>query len=106
MAPTLLQIDFPVNGPWGPEMATAYMDLAHQLSQTPGMLWKIWTENPDTKEAGGIYLFENEASADAYLQEHTVRLHSFGIENIRAKKFQVNQALTEITRGYIPAAAK
>jgi hypothetical protein len=102
MAFTLLQIDFPVEGPWGNEMAIAYTDLAYHLAHTPGLVWKIWTENPDTKEAGGIYLFENEALAEAYLKEHTIRLQSFGIHSIRAKKFAVNQVLTEITRGSIP----
>ncbi len=105
MALTLLQFDFPVSGPWGNEMAIAYTELAYQLAQTPGLIWKIWTENPKTQEAGGIYLFEDEASAERYVQEHTARLQSFGIKDIRARRFAVNQPLTEITRGNIPVAA-
>jgi hypothetical protein len=105
MALTLLQFDFPATGPWGDEMATAYAGLANQLAETPGLIWKIWTENAETNEAGGIYLFTDEGSADNYVKEHTLRLQSFGITNIRAKKFAVNQALTEITRGPILAAA-
>lgn len=105
MALTLLQFDFPVAGPWGNEMAIAYTELAYQLAQTPGLIWKIWTENPDAQEAGGIYLFEDEASAERYVQEHTARLQAFGIDNIRAKQFTVNQPLTKITRGYFPVTA-
>lgn len=95
----LLQINFPFNGPWGNDMAQAYSELAHKLSDTPGLLWKIWIENPNTGETGGIYLFEDEASLDTFLTEHTARLNSFGIENINAKKFDVNEPLTQITRG-------
>jgi hypothetical protein len=97
--PKLLQIDFPVSGPWGDEMAQAYADLARKIAGTPGLLWKIWTENPATGEAGGIYLFEDDASLAAYLTEHTERLKSFGIATINAKKFEVNEPLTQMTRG-------
>lgn len=62
------------------------------------MIWKIWTENEDDKEAGGIYLFDNEDDAKRYLEKHTQRLESFGYSNIRAKIFKVNEALSVITK--------
>jgi hypothetical protein len=34
---------------------------------------------PATAEAGGIYLFADRASAEAYLAMHTARLKGFGI---------------------------
>ncbi|TCS96996.1 monooxygenase [Hazenella coriacea] len=98
MSVKLLQIDFPTEGPWGEEMSKAYADLATHISKTPGLLWKIWTENKKTGEAGGIYLFEDEASARSYLAEHTARLESFGIQNIRSKIFDINSSLSEITK--------
>jgi Putative mono-oxygenase ydhR len=97
--PTLLQIDFPMQGPWGDEMATAFGDLASIIGRTPGLRWKIWTENEDEGASGGIYLFEDEDSARAYLEEHTARLESFGIEEVRARMFHVNEPLTAVTRG-------
>ena len=45
---TLLQIDFPSHGPWGEDLTKMAKDLAHHLNQTPGMVWKIWTENSRT----------------------------------------------------------
>lgn len=77
---TLLQIDFPSEGPFGAQMSEAYADLAASISAEPGLLWKIWTENATEGTAGGIYLFADEASA-------------------RALFFDVNQPLTSITRG-------
>lgn len=96
---TLLQIDFPTDGPFGAEMSEAYGDLAVSISQEPGLLWKIWTETPTDRRAGGIYLFSDEASARAYCDMHTKRLAGFGVTDIRALFFDVNEALTAITRG-------
>lgn len=99
MALTLLQIDFPASGPWGDEMAAAYRGLAEVIAQTPGLLWKLWTEDEATQCTGGIYLFVDRPAAEAYLAIHTARLASFGITEIRAKLFVVNAPLTAITRG-------
>ncbi|MBB1482247.1 monooxygenase [Tessaracoccus sp. MC1865] len=96
---TLLQIDFPSDGPFGAEMSDAYADLATSISQEPGLQWKIWTENATDRAAGGIYLFNDEDSARAYCDMHTKRLESFGVTGIRARFFDVNPDLTEITRG-------
>ena len=96
---TLLQVDFPFNGPFGDDMAEAMKELAESIAKEPGFIWKIWTENPDTHEAGGIYLFEDEASARAYLAMHTDRLKSFGVPDVNGKVFRVNEALSAIDFG-------
>lgn len=98
---TLLQIDFPYNGPWGDNMTTAMRELAQSIAQEPGLLWKIWTENTEHQEAGGIYLFINLASAQTYLNKHTQRLQSFGISGIQAKLLEVNTALSQLDRAPI-----
>lgn len=96
---TLLQIDFPFNGPFGDEMQQAMQPLAESIVQEPGLLWKIWTENPDSQEAGGIYLFSDAQSAQNYLEKHQARLTASGVTDIRAKFFAVNSALTKICNG-------
>jgi hypothetical protein len=96
--PILLQIDFPFQGPWGAEMSAAMQGLAESIAHEPGLLWKIWTENHETGEAGGIYLFADRPSADAYLAKHTARLAGFGIPQINAKRFEVNRELSAIDR--------
>lgn len=101
MALKLLQIDFPTQGPWGDEMTAVFTDLANTIAETPGLIGKIWTENAATGEAGGIYLFRDQPALEAYLAVHLARLQSFGIEQIRAKQFDVNEPLTRITRGQI-----
>lgn len=97
----LLQIDFKMQGPWGDEMSTSFADLAKDIAKEERLIWKIWTENEKQGEAGGIYLFADEESLDRYLDKHTKRLNSFGITEITAKKFDVNETLSLIDRGPI-----
>lgn len=98
---TILQIDFPFNGPFGAEMHAAMQPLAESISQESGLLWKIWTENAETQEAGGVYLFTNAQFAQNYLEMHSARLSASGVSGIRAKLFAVNQPLSKICKGPI-----
>ena len=93
----ILQVDFPHDGIFGEEFSKAFVDLANDISKEEGLIWKLWTENEETKEAGGIYLFSNETDAKRYLDKHTKRLESFGYTNIRGKIFKVSEALSKIT---------
>ena len=94
----LLQVDFPYQGPWGDEMTAALRGLAESIAKEPGQIWKIWTENQAAGEAGGIYLFTDVPSAEAYLAMHTARLMSFGVQRVNGKVFEVNDALSLIDR--------
>jgi hypothetical protein len=95
----LVQFDFAYKGPFGKEMTEAMDGLAKSITQEPGLIWKIWTENEATQEAGGIYLFENEPAALAYIKKHSERLQMFGISQVNVKIFDVNTPLTAITKG-------
>lgn len=99
----LLQVDFPYPGPWGAQMSEAMSGLAESIAHEPGLLWKIWTEDEANGEAGGIYLFVDRASADAYLQMHRARLLGFGIAHVNAKLFDVNASLSAIDRAPLSA---
>lgn len=95
----VLQVDFPMDGPFGTQMAEAFKELAQSINEEAGFIWKIWTENPEAKEAGGIYLFETAETAEKYLHMHSARLAGFGISKVNGKIFAVNSALTEINHG-------
>ena len=95
--PILLQIDFPYDGPFGADMAQTFDRLASTISQTPGLIWKIWTENAEQQQAGGVYLFESKQTAQSYSQMHCARLEAAGIKQIRARVFEVNEALSRQT---------
>ena len=102
--PILVQFDFPFSGPFGSEMEAALKDLATSITREPGFLWKIWTEDETTKEAGGIYLFRDRASANAYVAKHSARLEQFGVSHARVRVFNVNQGLTSVTHGPVSPA--
>jgi hypothetical protein len=95
---TLVQIAFPSAGPWGEAAAEAYRGLAEDIAETPGLRWKVWTEHAGTGRAGGVYLFDGEDSARAYLAMHSERLAGFGITDLRAEILHVNEALSRIGR--------
>jgi hypothetical protein len=99
---TLLQIDFPFEGPFGAAMSEQLADLAASIAEEPGLIWKIWTENAQEGKAGGIYLFADEPSALAYLQKHQERLKGFGIQEVRALLFAVNSPLSVATHAPLP----
>lgn len=100
---TLLQIDFPFEGPFGEAMAEQLDELAASIAEEPGLIWKIWTENAQEAKAGGIYLFADESSALAYLHKHQERLKGFGIPEVRAQVFAVNTPLSRVTHAPLPA---
>ena len=99
----LLQVDFPYQGPWGDGMSEAMTGLAQSIAQEPGLIWKIWTEDAASEEAGGIYLFTDRSSAQTYLSMHSARLKSFGVPQVNAKLFDVNDSLSLIDRAPLGA---
>lgn len=92
----VLQCDFPYAGPWGEEMNRVMESLAKSINDEPGFIWKIWTVNEAKKEAGGIYVFNSEENACAYLKKHELRLLSAGIPHVTGKIFAVNEFLSGI----------
>ena len=96
----ILQINFNLNVP-AAEYRKTVDSVAHAFLDVPGLRWKIWLLNPAAQEAGGIYLFENQASLDAYLNGPLVaRLRGLtSIRNISMKQFEVMPEVTALTRG-------
>ncbi len=94
----LLQMDFPYSGPFGDEFFESMQELAKDIATEAGLVYKLWTENEEKQEAGGIYVFDNLDDANRYLEKHTKRLESFGFTDIRAKTFIINEALSKITK--------
>ncbi|MGY3902455.1 monooxygenase [Aeromonas lusitana] len=100
--PSLLQIHF--NFPremMGPALTEAALPLAESITREPGFISKIWTENPGTGEAGGIYLFEDEENALAYATMHEQRVLAMGASGVQYKLFEVNEPLSRITKGIL-----
>lgn len=97
----LLQVEFDMDGPFGDEMADQFSELAESINNEEGFIRKIWTEKAERNEAGGIYIFDSEENAQQYVDMHSERLKEMGIPEPRAKIFDINTQLTEITNGLV-----
>jgi rhodanese-related sulfurtransferase len=67
----------------------------------PSLNWKIWLINEAGREAGGIYLFDDNGAAEGFAQQVEGMLVEMGFSNIGIKLFEPIAALTTVTRGPI-----
>ena len=101
----ILQINFNLDVPVA-EYQKMVDSIAPAFVDVPGLRWKIWLLNPAANEAGGIYLFNSQASLDAYVNGPLVA-QIRGLTSIRSismKQFEVMAEVTALTRGPFEAA--
>ena len=100
MAARILQINFKYSVPTA-EIAEAFAKLVDDIAATPGLRWKVWILNEEQSEAGGIYLFDDDASMQAYLGGPIVAgiMAHPALNDISAKQFDVIGDFTATTRG-------
>src|SRR5689334_1647247 len=94
---TALLFRFPFAGPWGKKLTEASHELARDIADEHGLVWKIWLEDREKCHAGGIYLFEDAASAERYREKHERRLSAMGLTSVTADAFSVNPELSVLT---------
>ncbi len=100
MSEKVLQINFKFNLS-GEEYDKAVSPLAETIAAVEGLRWKVWIVNEAEKEAGGIYLFDDDSSVQAYLAGQIVaniKSHP-ALSDISAKVFDVMAGPTAVTRG-------
>jgi len=97
-------MDFASPPPWGEARVARLRALADRIAaETPGLLWKIWTEDEAAGRAGGLYAFRSRAEAEAYLAMHAERVAARGGTDIVARIWDVNAELSALTRGPLGA---
>ncbi|MBY0334577.1 MAG: YdhR family protein [Acetobacteraceae bacterium] len=87
------------------EWEARYTDArAAQFLQVPGLHWKVWLDGEAERLAGGIYLFEDRASAEAYVNGPIVaRLKGNSeLSEVDVRIFDVRERMSEITRAPLP----
>jgi len=84
-----------------PEYEQACLKLAQPIANVKCLLWKVWIMNEDEKLAGGISLFEDEASAQAYLKGDIIAgiKSNPALSDVEIRVFDVIPEPTKITRG-------
>jgi len=102
MSTVVLQINFKFSiSP--AELAEDFAPLAEPIAAVAGLRWKIWSLNASEGEFAGIYLFDDDESAQAYLEGPIiaeVKKHP-ALSDISAKQFDVIDEFSTITRGPI-----
>ncbi|MBI4476166.1 MAG: YdhR family protein [Acidobacteria bacterium] len=104
MSTNILQINFKLNVS-AQEYERAVTPLADLFNGVTGLQWKIWLLNPAESEAGGIYLFDDTASVDAFLAGPLVAQVKQApfLRDLSVKRFDVMPTVTAITKGPVGA---
>lgn len=82
----------------------AAWERAHQIAEVPGLIWKIWIHQSEHNLAGGVYLFQDQASAEAYLTGSIFSdLRALpGESKLTVSVFDVDEPRSQLTRGPLP----
>lgn len=95
--PILLQVNFTPGEKGASETQDDFNAVARNISVLPGFRWKIWIEDPASSSRGGIYLFDDLATARAWGDDQLrPRLVADGATNILIRYFEVNEEASAI----------
>ncbi len=76
------------------------LPMASPMSETPGLIWKVWLLNAADNEAGGICLFSDAGSAQRFAgQIASMMQDGLPFSNASIKQFDVLEAHSMVTRG-------
>ncbi len=103
MSKKILQINFKIKVPRADYEKATFDQFAKPIADVKGLLWKVWIVNEEKKEAGGIYLFNDESSLKAFLEGSIVAevMKHPALSNIEAKIFDVMDKHSKVTHGPI-----
>jgi hypothetical protein len=72
---------------------------ASDLSNFPGLQWKIWVVNEELGQYGGIHLFDDRSAVDAYLRQVIEGLKGHpAMSDVTTKIFEVMETPSLATR--------
>lgn len=69
-----------------------------ELQEVPGLLWKIWTYDDARSCGAGIYLFDSEGEARAYLAMMVPRMQQMALD-VEGEVLDFHVRATRGTRG-------
>ncbi len=83
------------------ELNEGAKEFVHPIQQVPSLEWKTWILNDQEKLAGGIYLFENEEAAKAYVEGPIIDQLRNSFKNLSIKLFDIMEEQSKATRAPI-----
>ncbi|MEZ4614284.1 MAG: YdhR family protein [Caldilineaceae bacterium] len=95
----LLDVEFTYDFDTAEEYVAEVAPLAEQFAAIPGLVWKVWTLNPEEKRAGAAYYFADAESLEAYMESElfgAVKGHP-ALSGHEISTFQVMAAESTVT---------
>ena len=79
-------------------------EAATVIASVEGLIWKIWVLQEEEFEMGGIYLFANRESAEAYLNHPVIQAvcRNPAVISTQSQLWNVESSLSSITRAPLP----
>ena len=79
-------------------------EAASSIASVEGLIWKIWVSLEEEFEMGGIYLFANRETAEAYLNHPVIQAvrSNPAVESTQSQLWDVESSLSAITRAPLP----
>ena len=104
MAQQILQVNFKFSVP-REQYENTVSPMAQDFAEVPGCLWKVWLMNEKESEAGGIYLFADEASVETFKGSPLVNsvLSHPALSDFNIKQFEVLETVSRVTRAPLAA---
>ncbi len=100
---TVLHLRFNLRVP--PRALLAHsMEAARVIASAKGLIWKIWVLKEEESEMGGIYLFANRETAQAYLNHPVIQAlrSSPDVVSSQFQVWDVENTLSALTHAPLP----
>ena len=82
-------------------------EAASAIASVKGLIWKIWIVQKDPFEIGGLYLFANRETAEAYLNHPVVQAvrSNPAVVSTQSQLWDVESSLSALTRAPLPGVS-
>jgi hypothetical protein len=88
------------------EVEKAFLPDAPRVAALPGLVWKVWSLDEETRSFAGVYLFGDHEAAQAFIAGPVVAAlrREPHFSEVRAQAYGVLEGLSRITRAPIANA--
>ena len=83
---------------------TESREAAKVIASTEGLIWKIWVSQEEEFKTGGVYLFANRETAEAYLNHPVVQAvcSNPAVTSAKSQIWEIEKSLSVLTRAPLP----
>lgn len=96
----ILQVNFDLDFDHNEHRVETLARAKHHIEEMPGLIWKLWLRDKASGRGGGIYLFKDRASAEAWGvgRMETMAKRMPWCSNITWEYVEVDEELSRVTK--------